>query len=897
MNTPAVNGPSLPDNARPPAAARVLIRLLLPAQRAELVLGDLEEDFADAIARRGLTAARHEYWRAALRSSLDGGRWHRTPSSRADVPQVSDTRRAYRIPRSTGEALMFDLRFALRSLLRRPAFTAVTVVTLALAIGASTAAFTVVHHVLLRKPPYAEPHELVTVWKADSTRRADPAFAETWNRIGVSLAEIERLEQAGHTFSDVAGYRTERRILSGVGEPAEILVARATPSLLPLLGVSPQLGRWFGAGGLDVPVAIISHALWSSSFGRDPAVLGRTVRVDSISFTVVGVMPRDFRLAPISPFMQQGQPAVWVPVGLDAYDRQAREYEVVARLRPPASLDDAAELARRALSSATAGRGRTGVAIAPREEAEVAALRRPLYVLVASVGLFLLLACVNVGALSLGEAQARQRELATRITLGASRPRIVLQLLGESLILAVAGAALAVPAAVAILKRLLDMAPMPVNVASAGIEGTVLAFVASLAVLVALLFGTAPAWMVSRSAAQLMASGSRATPGGGALQHGLVAAQFALTTVLLVSAALLTRSLVLERSVAPGFVAEDRFVVRVRRPAGRDPGFNERVRESLARLPGVERTATSGRVPLLDVTNSWRVTRMPAAGGDEAVNVALETVSDDYFRTMGIPIVEGRAIDARDVAGAPRVAVVSRALARRLWSGENPLTRTLADPFGSYTIVGVAGDVHDIGLDTAPEGVLYAANAQGPLPGGHAFILHAPGVTLDALAEEARRAVHGAAPGAAVNGVMTLEQVLADAVAADRYRTTIAISFALLATLMGAVGLAGVVIRDVSRRLRELAIRMALGATAARVARLPVAQVGLSVLVGAVIGLAGSLAAGRVLAAYLYGVTSRDPWSIALTIGVLGGIVLLTLGIALRRIAGQQLAPLLGDLR
>ena len=578
-------------------------------------------------------------------------------------------------------------------------------------------------------------------------------------------------------------------------------------------------------------------------------------------------------------------------------DRQARDYEVIARMRPPIAVDDAAELARQVLASGSAGRTRMGVAIASREEAEIAHLRRPLYLLVASVALFLLLACVNVGALTLGEAQARQRELATRITLGASHARIVLQLLGESLVLAVAGALLAVPTAMFVLKLLVDMSPLPLAAVSAEVNSSVLGFVAALAVVVALLFGTAPAWAVSRSAARLTASGSRATAGGAGLRNMLVAAQFALTTVLLVSAALLTRSLHLERKVPPGFLAEDRFVVRVKRPAGRDPGFNARVRESLARLPRVENTATSGRVPLLDATNTWRVMRMPSVVGDEPVNVALETVSDDYFLTMGIPILEGRGIDSRDVAGAPRVAVVSRALAERLWPDENPLNRTLADPFGSYTIVGVAADVHDVGLDAMPEGVFYAAGAQGPLPGGHAFILHAPGATLETFAEEARRAVHAVAPGAAVNAVMTLEQVLADAVAADRYRTTIAASFALLATLMGAVGLAGVVIRDVSRRLRELAIRMALGATALRVARLPVAQVGASVGIGAVIGLAGSLAAGRLLGAYLYGVTARDPWSMIVTIGVLACIVLLTLGIALRRIAGEELAPLLGDVR
>ena len=874
-----------PRASRPPALARTLVRLLLPRERAELVLGDLEEDFAEAAERRGRAAALRAYWRAALRSAVDGGRWHRVPRPRAARPSPP-----------TGETLVLALRFALRSLVRRPAFAAVAVLTLALAIGAGTAAFTVVHHVLLREPPYARPHELVTVWKADAGRRADPALSDGWNRIGVTLGELDRLRGLERAFSGVAGYRTERRILSGAGEPAEVLVARATPSLMPLLGVRPWHGRWFDDGETDVPVAVISHALWSSAFGRDPGAVGRTVRVDSVAFTIVGVLPRSFGLAPLSPFMQQGAPAVWIPVGLDAYDARAHDYEVVARLRPPVALAEAAALAREVLASGVARRDRMGVAIAPRREAEVAGLRRPLYVLGGSVALFLLLACVNVGALSLGEAEARQREMATRLILGASPARLVRELLTESLLLALAGAALAVPTAMVVLDLLLDMAPLPLAVTGAEVDAAVLAFAALLAVLVALLFGTAPAWVVGRSAARLAHTGHRATASGGALRHWLLGAQFALTTVLLVSAALLTRSLHLERGVPPGFAAEDRLVVRVKRPAGPAPDFDARIRERLTSLPGVARVAVSGRVPLLERTSHWQVWREPA-GDAGLVAVGLEAVSDDYFPAMGIPIVEGRAIGAGDAAGTTRVAVVSRTLAERLWPGGTALGRRLEDPFGGFTVVGVAGDVHDAGLDATPEGRLYAAKAQGPLPGGHAFILHAPGIAPEALAGEARRAVHAVAPGAAVDAVVTLERVLADAVAADRYRAILAASFALLATLMGAVGLAGVVVRDVSRRLRELAIRMALGATAARAAGVPIARIAASVAAGAAAGLAGSLATGRLLAGYLYGVTAHDPWAIAGTIGVLASLVLLTQGLALRRIAGAELARLLGDER
>jgi putative ABC transport system permease protein len=872
---------------QPPGFAGFLVRLLVPSHRAELILGDLAEDFALAVERRGAAAARRAYWRGALLSTLDAGRWHRRPREERHVART-DRRRLRTL--DAAEAFTAELRYAMRSLLRRPAFTSVVVATLAVATGAATAVFSVVNGVLLQPLPYARPHELVTVWKSDASRRADPAFADSWNRIGVSLVELDAL--AGDAaFSAVAGYRTERGIVDATGEPEEVIVARAAPALLPLLGITPLLGAWFDDATDDV--AVISYERWRGAFGADAGVLGRAVRIDERAYTIVGVLPRGFGIEPLSPFMQQGRPAVWVPAGGSPLDERARDFEAIARVAPMVPLTGAEQAAHRVL--AATARSADGVHIEPRQQTETATIRGPLLLVLASVGLFVLLACVNVASLMLGEGESRERELLTRVALGASRHRMIGMLLLESACLAAAGTAAGALLAGPMRDGLLALAPFSLPAGSdVRIDATTMLFATLLAVVVTLGFGTAPAWTLSGAAARAARSAGGTARRRGVMRHALIAAQFGLATVLLVSAGLLAHSLVRESRVHPGFTAVDRVVVQVRRPAGVDPDFAARVRARLAQVPGVDRVVVTSRVPLLDAANGWSVTRSPDRSGEGAVIVTLESVSDGYFEALGVPLLEGRGIDARDERGADRVAVVSRALAAQLWPGGSAVGQVLTDPFNRYTVVGVVADVRDVALDRLPDGVFYAAHAQGGLPGGTSFIVQS---ARDAAAvmPELRAAVREAAPSAPVLKLRPLQQVLNDVVAADRYRALLAGLVAFAAALMAAIGLAGAVTRDVTRRLREFAIRMALGATAMRVARIPIVHATASVVVGALVGAVGSVAASRALGAWLYGVSAADPVALIGAAAVLSAIVLVTLGLALRRTSQPDLMRRLNE--
>jgi putative ABC transport system permease protein len=875
--------------ARPPRLASLLIRLLVPQHRAELILGDLDEDFAVAVEQHDAAVARRAYWRGALRSTLDAGHWHRR---RRHGRYAARSGRRRTRPLDGAETLWAELRYAVRSLARRPAFTFVIVATLAVATGAATAVFSVVNGVLLQPLPYARPHELVTVWKADASRRAVPAFAGSWNRIGVSLAELDVL--AGDAaFTGVAGYRTERGIVDATGEPAEVIVARATPALLPLLGVAPLFGAWFDDATDDV--AVISYEHWRGAFGTDASVLGRAVRIDDRAYTIVGVLPRGFGIEPLSPFMKQGRPAVWVPAGGTPLDDRARDFEAIARIAPTVPLAGAEQAAQRILAAASPSA--YGVHIEPRQQTETAPVRGPLLLVVASVGLFMLLACVNVASLMLGEGESRERELSTRVALGASRRRLIGMLLLESALLAAAGTAAGALLAGPVRDGLLALAPLSLPAASnVGIDAATMLFATLLAVVVTLGFGTAPAWTLSGAAARAARSAGGTARRRGAMRHALIAAQFGLATVLLVSAGLLTHSLVRESRVQPGFTAADRIVVQVRRPPGADPDLAARVRARLARVPGVDRVVVTSRVPLLDAANGWSVTRSPDPSGVGAVIVTLESVSDAYFETLAVPVLEGRGIDARDERGGERVAVVSRALAARLWPDGSAVGQVLTDPFDHYTVVGVVADVRDVALDRLPDGVFYTAHAQGGLPGGTSFIVQSARAPA-AVMPELHAAVREVAPSAPVLNLLTLQQVVNDVVAADRYRALLAGLVASAAALMAAIGLAAAVTRDVTRRLREFAIRMALGATAMGVARIPIARAAASVIVGALAGAVGSIGASRALSAWLFGVSAFDPATLLGTAGVLSVIVLATLGLALRRTAQPDLIRRLNEER
>jgi putative ABC transport system permease protein len=539
---------------------------------------------------------------------------------------------------------------------------------------------------------------------------------------------------------------------------------------------------------------------------------------------------------------------------------------------------------------------RMGVAIERRQSVESAALRRPLYLLLLSAGIFLVLACLNVGTLSLAEGEGRQREMATRIALGGSRTQIARYLLLESAVIATAGTVAGVILAGASRRSLLALSPIPLPPAvDRGIDLSMLPFVVGILMVVLFLCGSVPAWTAWRRAARTgIPGGSRGvTASGGVLRHLLVAGQFALATIVLVTAALLTRSLFAEMNTPAGFATENRIAIQIRRVPGTGGAGGALIRERLSQIPGVSSVALTRRLPLRDPVLGWQV--VPAgAGAPKTVVVSIEPVSDEYFATMGIPIVAGRAIEAQDARGSAPVVVISRSLAGRLWPGQDPIGRKVTDVFAQYTVVGVAADVRDESLDRAPEGILYPAVAQTILPGDDAFVLHFAG-SVDDVMKAARATMHELAPGAAIRAVLDFNQIVADVLAADRYRATLSLLFALLATFLAAIGLSALVLRDVASRMKEFAIRFSLGASRSAVVQLPLRTAAHGVLLGALLGAAGSIAVGRFLASYLFGVESGDPVALAITVPVLSGVVLATLLIALRRTPERDLIAQLND--
>jgi putative ABC transport system permease protein len=791
--------------------------------------------------------------------------------------------RQQRARRARGwESLAQDVRIAARGLRRSPGFTLVAVLTLALGIGANAALFSILDAVLLRPLPYASEERVIRVFNHwEGTARADLSPAEY----------LDLREQVG-SLQALGVYADGWANLTGGDRPERVRAAYLSASLFPVLGVGAVAGRTFteaeDAPGA-APVVVLGHALWSRRFAADPGVLGREIRVDGEPAIVVGVMPPGFALPGE---LAHGESSdVYLPLRIDRVgipNRGSHFLQGVARLRPGVTLAGA----RRELAAVAAGFVRDfpgdypasmgfGTDAVPVRDAVLGQVRPVLLLLMGAVGVVLLIACVNLASLLLARADARRRELAVRRALGAGRGRLVRLLLTESLLLSLAGGAVGLAIGGGLLGLLpLVHAPDLPRLDQVGIDGGALAFTVGVAILTTLLFGLAPALSAASREAEpvLRESGRGATIGRARrrVRAALVSGQVALAAVLLISAGLLLRSLISLQHVDPGYRTDGVLTAQLSLPASDYPDDREVVefyRTLLQRLRALPGVVSAGAVTSLPLATSlgdlnFRVEGREIPQGDVSPRADWQAVTPGYFETLGMRLVRGRGLEPHDDARAPGVAVINEAVARRYWPGRDPLGQRLllgggAGP-GWVTVVGIVADVRHGSLRDEPEPQMYIPHAQFRFwnAGGAARSLSLVLRTLgDPMAQSGalRQRVSELDPNLTVSEVRTLSSVRSESVARPRFVTLLLGLFATLAALLAAVGIYGLVAYQVTLRIPEIGIRMALGARASSIVRLVLRQGLVLAVAGLLVGVLGALAATRLLAHLLFGVAALDP--------------------------------------
>jgi predicted permease len=787
-----------------------------------------------------------------------------------------------------------DLRFAVRTLLKRPAFTFVAIATLALGIGANTSVFSVLDAAVLR--PLAMPNSDRLLWIWGRTYDGHPIAS-------VSPPDYrDYLEGTRDVFEHFAARSSfgRRMVLTGGDRPEEIVVRAATADFLDALGLQPALGRFFTSeetAGETADAVVISHALWRERYGASPSVLGTTMQLDGTTYTIVGVLPERLGI--------EDSIDAWVPLTFADADYQSRAghfLRPIALLRPGVDLRRAQDALDRVSARLEAAYPETNdgwYALGePLQDTVLGSTRTALVVIMGAVGLVLLIACANVGNLLIARASERRGEIAVRTALGASRGRVTRQLLVESLLLAVTSGAVGLALAeggVAALRRL-GASSIP-RLDEVAIDGRVLLVTLAASVLVGIGFGLMPALTAGRGglgSALGEAGRVRSTRRGARLRGALVGGEVALSFVLLASAGLLVRSFLSLSAVDPGF--DERNVLAMPLAISeRDYPTNadavallDAVRERVAALPGVRDVAFADILPMSGSggdTYVYAEGRPPEQIRNVENTAEFRVASEDYFRAMGVRMTRGRAFAATDDASSEKVVVVNETLAAWLFPDEDPVGRGLVialDSLRTFRIVGVSADVRQYSFGQRPRPEFWLAARQSRRG---SLILVVKGASDIPPVGSVRDAVRAADPGQPLSRVATMEDYVGRALASGRFQTTVLGVFAALALLLSAVGLYGVLAQSVLERRREIGVRMAMGAEGGEVVRMVVAQ-GLRVAaLGAMVGAVGALLGTRVLDALLFGVGPRDPVAFAVTPVLLLAVALLSSWLPARRAA------------
>ncbi|MEK6301904.1 MAG: ABC transporter permease [Acidobacteriota bacterium] len=795
------------------------------------------------------------------------------------------------------ETMWQDIKYGARMLRRSPGFTIVAVVALALGIGGNSAIFSVVNAVLLRPLPYAEPDRIMRIFATAPDRGLDQTPL-SFQRATAIVEQNQLFEQAGAYIFDTAN-------LTGIEEPVQLTAIKMSPAVLDAVKVRPAVGRNFlpeenKPGGAQV--VILSHELWQRFFGSSPDIIGQAIALEGGSYTVVGVMPQRFNFP-------GGQIDCYLPrpfepsfLNRETIERGAGFMSMVARLKPGTTTQQAqAEVDGIAEGNKIPDHpdATFGMLVRPLPDLVTAGVRPTLYILLGAVGFVLLIACANVANLLLAKAAGRQKEIAVRAALGASRARLIRQFLTESVLLAMMAGALGVLLASWGVDLLVSAATGNIpRSAEITVDARVLGFTLVIAVLTGVVFGLAPALHASKTDLNdALKDTSRGSTGGGRrarIRGGLVVAEVALSVVLLIGAGLLIRSFVLLRNVDAGFNSSNLLVATISLPTSRyaqpaqRAAFYTRLCQELTALPGVVSAGATLSLPLTgsDSRTLIAIEGRPVPPLAERPIVSMGVVSPDYLKTMGIPLLQGRFFTEQDKEDSPVTVIINQSFARRFFPDEDAIGKRILG-FGSSPqsreIIGVVGDIRHLGLDSSPAEALYFSSNQRPQL-AMAVVVRTAGPPLS-LTSAVRSSVLSIDKDQPIASTQTMEQIVSGSISDRRFTLLLLGLFAAVALALAAIGIYSVMAYTVTQRTGEIGLRMALGAQTRDVLKLVVGQGMTMALVGVAVGLGGAFALTRVMASLLFTVSATDPLTFVAIPLLLTGVALAACLVPARRAA------------
>ena len=784
-------------------------------------------------------------------------------------------------------SILTDIRFGARALIRRPIVTLVVILTIAVGTGGSTAVFTAVDAILLRPLPFDNPDRLTAIWThttpPDKTRRY------------VSYPDFADWRKGSSTFEEMGAWYPRGTALTGIGDPIHVNTVVVTPSLFSVLGTRPKLGRVFEAtDGSDQKAVVLSHRAWELWFGSDPQVLGRNILLGGEAYTVIGVMPPSFQ------FPIQADPVdMWLRLNAEAGGmfarRGARILYAVGRMKPGVSISQAQEnmttMANALKETYPKTNAAIGVNLNPLTEELVGNVRTSLIILFAAVCLVLLIACVTVANLLVAEGLARGREMAVRTALGASRTRIVRQLLTEYLIVAILGGIAGGLIGFWACKAFAALSPAGLlpRLDAIRLDGRVMVFTLAVATLTGLLFGLTPAVQLSgvRPVEALRdRSGKRGA--GRWTQRAMIVGQIAITQVLLIGAGLLIHSFWRQQQVTTGVDTNNVLSLRVALPPTYDANacvnFFHRLQQRLKQIPGVESASSVMGLPFSNqesVTLDFEVEGRPAAESSSKPAADLRLVQPDYFPTMGVPFMQGRDFAERDNAEAPPVVIVNHTLARRYFGGENAVGKIIKMGPQKLEVVGVVGDIKNRGTQHEAQPELFMPLAQSPMD--DMFVVLKSNVDAGSQIPSVRAAIKELDQNLPAFDVQIMDERLSETFARQRFSMSLLIVFAGIALFLTISGLHGVLAHSVAQRRREIATRMAVGASPAVILRGVVGHGMVLTIIGLVLGTVCAIIITRFMQSLLFGVTATDPLTYLALAVLLALVALITCYLPARR--------------